>query len=71
MEGRQIIRRNRTKQSKSLQERLLSMARDAREAAGVLPPGEEQARLLQSALDTEAAAAIDRWLASPGLRSPK
>jgi len=71
MEDRLIVPRKRIKQSKSLEERLLGFVNSAREAARKLPPGAERKKLLRSALDGEAAAAINRWLSSPGLRPPK
>ena len=71
MEERLIVRRNRTKQSKSLAERLLEAASHARLAAAKLPAGSEREILLRSAVDSEAAAAIDKWLSSPGLRPPR
>jgi hypothetical protein len=33
--------------------------------------GRERERLMEVAVANEAAAVIDRWLASPGLRTPK
>ena len=60
-------KRNRSRPALPLQERLKQMACHAREKAADLPPGPERERLIA----TEAAAVIDRWLSSPGLRSPK
>jgi hypothetical protein len=71
MGDRLIMPRKRIKHVKSLEERLLGFAKDARNAAHKLPPGEDQQRLLQSAVDGEAAVEINRWLASPGLRPPR
>lgn len=64
-------KRNRSRPPQPLQERLNQCARDAREKAAGLPPGDERDRLIETAVSTESAAAIERWLSSPGLQSPK
>jgi hypothetical protein len=64
-------KRNRTRPLMSFQDRLNNFAKQAREAAKALPPGAERSDLLEKARETEAAAKIDRWLASPGLQSSK
>jgi hypothetical protein len=64
-------KRNRSRPALSLQERLRQIALRAREEATSLPPGSERDRLIETAVANEAAAAIDRWLSSPGLQSPK
>jgi hypothetical protein len=64
-------KRNRSRPPLPLQERLRQIALRAREKAAGLPPGHERDRLLETAVANEAAAAIDRWLSSPGLQSPK
>lgn len=65
-------KRNRSRPPQPLQERLNQIARDARERAAGLPPGDERDRLLETAVSTESAAAIERWLSSPsGWQSPK
>lgn len=64
-------KRNRTRQALPLQERLRQIALGAREKAAGLPPGHQRDRLLERAVSTESAAAIDRWLSSPDLQSPK
>lgn len=71
MEERAIIRRKRTKQELSLEERLIAAAEEARLEAGSLPPGEKREMLLKLAHDSEAAIAMNRWISSPGLRTPK
>jgi hypothetical protein len=71
MEDRQIIRRKRVKHSHSFEERLLSAAKAARESARKLPPGKQREMLLRSARESEAAAEINRWISSPGLKSPE
>jgi hypothetical protein len=63
--------RNRKRPDLSFQERLKQFAARAREAASNVPPGADRDRLAQQALENETAANIDRWLSSPGLRSPK
>jgi len=66
-----IVRRNRVKHTLSIEERLLGAARRAREAAGKLPPGKDREMLFRSARDKEAAAELNRWISSPGLRPPE
>lgn len=64
-------KRNRSRPPQPLQQRLGQLARMAREKAAGLPPGDERDRLLEKAVSTESAAAIERWLSSPGLQSFK
>jgi hypothetical protein len=64
-------KRNRSRPALSLQERLKQLAFRAREKAETLPPGRERDRLLTAAVSTESAAAIERWLTSRELESPK
>ncbi len=66
-----IKKRNRTRPTLPLQERLKQFADRARTEAQNLPAGEERESLVQKALANDAAATIDRWLSSPGLQSPK
>jgi hypothetical protein len=63
--------RNRKRPALSFQDRLKRFAAQAREAASQMPPGADRDRLAQQALENETAAKIDRWLSSPGVRSPK
>ncbi len=63
-------KRNRSRPALPLQERLRQFALRARERAADLPPGQERDRLMETAVANESAAAIDRWLSSPGLQSP-
>jgi hypothetical protein len=63
--------RNRKRPDLSFQDRLRRFAAQARKTAGTLPPGADRDRLAQQALESETAANIDKWLSSPGLRSPK
>ncbi|WP_315703614.1 MULTISPECIES: hypothetical protein [unclassified Bradyrhizobium] len=62
------ITRNRRKQAMSFDHRLRQVAIDAREAARVLPEGEERNTLLKKALQAETAAHINAWLGLPNLR---
>ena len=64
-------KRNRSRPALPLQERLKQIAIRAREKADGLPPGDERDVLIRVAAKNEAAAVMDRWLSSPGLRSPK
>ena len=64
-------KRNRSRPALSLQERLRQLALRARETAAGLPPGQERDRMIETAVANESAAAIDRWLASRELQSPK
>ena len=64
-------KRNRSRPALPLQERLRQLAFRAREKAEALPPGRERDRLLTAAVSTESAAAIERWLTSRELESPK
>jgi hypothetical protein len=63
--------RNRKRPALSFQERLRFSADQARSAAHGKPPGAERDRLVQKALESEAAANIDRWLSSSGPQRPK
>jgi hypothetical protein len=58
-------------QTKSLKERLLEEASNLREEARLLPFGPVRNAALKKARQVEAAAHIDDWLSSPGLRPPK
>lgn len=64
-------KRNRARPALSLQERLNKFTQQARDAATKLPAGAERQSQLQKVRDGEAAAEIERWLASPGLQNPK
>jgi hypothetical protein len=66
-----IIRRLRVKHEVSFEARLLKRAREARDAAYLLPPGKKREMLLRQARASEMAAQIDRWISSPGLRPPE
>jgi hypothetical protein len=64
-------KRNRTRPALSLQERLYKFTQEARAAAQKLPAGAERHALLQKVRDGEAAAEMERLLASPELHGPK
>nr|WP_245318617.1 hypothetical protein [Bradyrhizobium sp. DOA1] len=66
-----MIRRRRFKQTKSLKERLLEEAHKLLEEARLLPHGPVRDAALKRARQAEAAAHMDDWLNSPGLRPPK
>jgi hypothetical protein len=65
------IKRSRLKHVASFDERLRRAANEAREAADGLPPGEARDALLQRVRQTETAARINEWLASPAPQSSK
>jgi hypothetical protein len=65
------IKRNRLKHVASFGERLQRAADEARVAAEGLPPGEARDALLQRVKQTETAARINEWLASPAQQSSK
>ena len=67
---RAVIRRKRIRHETSFKERLLKGAREAREAAELLPAGKARDQLLRKARANETAAYIDEWISSPGLRPP-
>jgi hypothetical protein len=64
------MQRRRLKQELSLRARLSAEARGLREEARMLSPSLRKQRLVRKARELETAAAIDLWLASPGLQAP-
>jgi hypothetical protein len=66
-----MIIRRRFKHTKSIKERLLEEAQNLRDEAKLLPYGPLRDAVLKKARQTEAAAHMDDWLKSPGLRPPK
>jgi hypothetical protein len=64
-------KRRRFKQAISLQDRLESFAKDARDKAALLPPGAEKNNLLKQARQADTASHIEGWINSPGLQSPR
>ena len=63
--------RRRFKQENTLQDRLVSFAKEARQKASLLPPGAEQDALLDKARQADAALRLDSWANSVGLQPPK
>jgi hypothetical protein len=63
--------RRRFKQASSLQDRLVSFAKEVRHRASLLPPGAEQEALLEKARQADAALRLDSWANSAGLQPPK
>ena len=59
-------KRNRTKQTQSLQERLKAFAETARERARRMPPGKEREMLLRRAKQSEMSSSLTDWLSAPG-----
>lgn len=58
-------KRNRRKQTQSLQERLTTFAETARERARSLPPGKERDLLLRRARQNEMTSTLTDWLSTP------
>ncbi|MGY8638628.1 hypothetical protein RAD15_39800 [Bradyrhizobium sp. 14AA] len=58
-------KRNRRKQTESLQQRLAVFAENARERARVLPPGKEREMLLRRAKQNEVTSSLTDWLTTP------
>ena len=67
---RMIKRLNRTKHTKTFEERLAEEAARFKEAAAQLPPGTQRELYLRRARQAETASHINEWLTSPGLQSP-
>jgi hypothetical protein len=65
-----MIKRNRRKQTQSLEQRLEAEAIHLRQQAGLLPAGFERDRLLRKVRQAEAASRMTEWLKSPGLQAP-
>ncbi|ULK98461.1 hypothetical protein [Bradyrhizobium sp. I71] len=58
-------KRNRRKQTQSLQERLAAFAESARERARSLPPGREREMLLRRVKQNEVTSNLTEWLSAP------
>ncbi|MDF0581920.1 hypothetical protein [Bradyrhizobium yuanmingense] len=58
-------KRNRRKQTQTLQERLAAFADSARERARDLPPGREREMLLRRAKQNEVTSNLTDWLSAP------
>ena len=65
------MERRRTKQIKSLEDRLAEEAKRLREKAKSLPPGAARETLLRKARQAETGSHISEWLRSPELQPPK
>jgi hypothetical protein len=65
-----MIKRRRFKQRETLKERLTEEAKELRKVAGKLPPGPTREQVLSRARQDELAAHMNKWLGSPGLKSP-
>jgi hypothetical protein len=61
-------KRNRRKQTRSLQERLMTFAENDRERALGLPRGKEREMLLRHAEQNEVTSNLTDWLSAPGYR---
>jgi hypothetical protein len=64
------VKRLRFKPDKALGERLIEEARQARQKAAQLPPGDERDALLKKARRADTEAHINDWVNSPGLKTP-
>ena len=60
-----IVRRRRFKQALPLKERLLIIARQAKERAATLPPGPERQTLLKQSREAKLTAELESWLLQP------
>lgn len=63
--------RRRVKQVLSLHDRLISFAKQVRDRASMLPPGDEQDALLEKARQADAAVRLNNWASSHELQPPK
>ena len=66
-----MLTRRRSKQSESLQDRLMKFAKEAREKASRLPPGSEREDMLRKARQADTASHVEDWVNSLELQSPK
>jgi hypothetical protein len=64
-------KRNRTKQTTTLEQRLAEQAERLKMQARQLPLGKAREMLLRQAREAEITAHINGWLTSPGLQPPK
>jgi hypothetical protein len=65
------VHRNRTRPAGSLRDRLLAMAKLARQKAEACTDDQVRELLLRKAVHTERTAAIDEWINSPGAAPPE
>ena len=61
----------RFKNTLTFPDRLAKEAERCRQQAKTKPPGQERDDLLRKARQAEIAARLDRWISSPGLKSPE
>jgi hypothetical protein len=54
----------------TLTERLAQLTKESRDLAETMPPGAKREALLRAAMLNENALQIEKWLSSPGLRTP-
>jgi hypothetical protein len=66
-----LQKRRRIKHTMTFDERLAKSAAQFKEQARGMPPGREKDALMKRARQTDAAAHINEWLTSPGLRPPR
>jgi hypothetical protein len=66
-----MTERRRFKQSRSLKDRLIAFAAEARNKAAQLTPGTEREDLLKKARQADTAAHLVELVNSPGLQPPK
>ena len=66
-----MTKRRRTKQSKSLEVRLVDEAKRLHEQAKSLPPGIERDQAIRKARQAETGSQMNEWLKSPGLKPPE
>jgi hypothetical protein len=62
--------RTRIKHEKTFQERLDEQAKVLRDEAEKSPPSTARDLLLRRAAQADTASRVEKWLSSPGLRSP-
>jgi hypothetical protein len=60
----------RVKHEKTFQELLDEQAKVLRDEAEKIPPGTARDLLLRRAAQADTASRVEKWLSSPGLRSP-
>ncbi|MBP2434043.1 hypothetical protein JOH48_007995 [Bradyrhizobium elkanii] len=63
-------KRNRVKQTLSLEDRLISRAKSLRDQAAALAPGIDKEALLKLVRQAEAGASMTEWQRAPGLQTP-
>jgi hypothetical protein len=66
-----MLRRRRSRQSETLQSRLMNFAKEAREKESSLPPGPAQDDMPRKARQADTASHVDDWVNSLELQPPK